>query len=104
MGARDDTVRLLLEGLTPGQISRTRAVTLQTTLGYLREMVGAGRISSSDIYLSIPLETRELVEKAIHELGLSRPPRWATDAKVQPVLRFAPHLSADDVQIALIYG
>src|SRR5207302_8180482 len=102
MASREETAAFLLAGMTPGQISRVRGVTLATTLGYLRQMVGAGQIRSSDIYLSIPLETRQQVEKAVTELGLQRPPTWATDTDVASVIDFAPHLDGDDVRIALI--
>lgn len=58
MGVRDETRKLLLEGCSPGEIAKRMGVSLKTTLGYLDQMVGEGRLRRSDILLSIPASRR----------------------------------------------
>lgn len=65
MGARDDTLALLRDGLSRREISKHRGVTIATTLGYLNQLVGEGRVRRSDILHSIPRETRTRVMSAI---------------------------------------
>ena len=58
MGVRDETLGLLRRGHSPGEIAKRMGVSLQTTLGYLDQMVGEGRVRRSDILLSIPARRR----------------------------------------------
>lgn len=60
-GVRDDTLQALYDGQTPGQISRQRGVSLATTLQYLNQMVGEGRLRRSDILFSSPREVRQAI-------------------------------------------
>lgn len=81
MGVRDDTLRVLREGHSPGEIAKKMDVTLDTTLGYLDQWVGKGRLRRSDILLSVPASRRknpsdpydkivvQLYGKADHWLG-----------------------------------
>lgn len=69
MGKREEAVTLLRGGLTPGQIRQRQNVTLETILGYLDQMVGAGAIRRSDILFSIPATTRHSVFAAANESG-----------------------------------
>ena len=63
MGAREQTLELLKSGLTPAEISKRRGVALSTTLTYLNQQVGEGRLRSSDILYSIPSPKRTSIEK-----------------------------------------
>lgn len=58
MGKREETVELIWQGKTPGEIARTMGVNIKTTLAYLDQMVGQGCIRRSDILLTIPAERR----------------------------------------------
>jgi hypothetical protein len=64
VGVREDTLQALRDGFTPGQFSRQRGVSLTTTLKYLNEMVGEGRLRRSDILFSIPSSVRKAIEDA----------------------------------------
>lgn len=59
MGVREETLELLLQGNSPGKIARKKGVNIKTTLGYLNQMVGEGRVRRSDILLSIPAHQRQ---------------------------------------------
>lgn len=59
MGVREDTLALLQQGHTPGEIAEQMGVGIKTTLGYLDQMIGESRIRRSDILLSIPAKLRE---------------------------------------------
>lgn len=54
MGVRDETLALLRSGVEPAEIASRMGVSLKTTLAYLDQMVGEGRLRRSDILLSIP--------------------------------------------------
>lgn len=58
MGAREEAVRMIKEGLSPIDIARRRNVTLSTILGYLDQMIVRGAIRRSDILFSVPAEIR----------------------------------------------
>lgn len=58
MGVREDTLDLLQQGNTPGQIAKRMGVSIKTTLAYLDQMVGEGRVRRSDILLTIPAHHR----------------------------------------------
>jgi hypothetical protein len=61
VGVREETCQALREGCTPGQISRQRDVSLHTTLQYLNQVVGEGRLQRSDILFSIPPTIRQAI-------------------------------------------
>ena len=61
MGARDDTLALLRAGLSPREISEKRKVTLSTTIGYLNQLVGEGKLRRSDILYSVPRDIRNRI-------------------------------------------
>lgn len=86
MGAREETLEALRDGLT-SQISRQRGVTLDTTLQYLNQMIGEGKLRRSDILFAIPRETR----RAIAEANGARPPN------VSPEDQYVVHLYGDAV-------
>ena len=65
MGKREDAVRLLRSGMSPGAIRQIQEVTLSTILGYLDELVGRGLIRRSDILFSVPVHTRREVFRLI---------------------------------------
>jgi len=65
MSARGETLNMLKNGKSPGEISRERSVSLETTLGYLNEMVGEGALRRSDIFFSIPKKKRELIRSKL---------------------------------------
>jgi hypothetical protein len=68
MGVREETLQTLRAGLTPGQISKLRNVSLQTTLQYLNQMVGEGRLRRSDILFTIPRVVRKAIADAPHSV------------------------------------
>lgn len=65
MGVRDITYLLVKIGFSPGLISRVRKVSLETTLGYLDQMIGQGRLRRSDVLFSIPTEVRQKCAGAV---------------------------------------
>lgn len=65
MGAREEVLELFREGLDPMQISEVRETTVQTTIGYLEQLVGRGRLRRSDVLFSIPRERREPVMRLL---------------------------------------
>lgn len=61
MGVRDETLALIRAGLSPREISQQRRVTLSTTIGYLNQLVGEGRLRRSDILYSVPRDIRSRI-------------------------------------------
>jgi len=61
MGVREDTLRMLRDGLSPKEITRSRGVNIYTTLGYLDQLVGRGDLRRSDIFFSVPKEIRNAI-------------------------------------------
>lgn len=105
MAAPQDCSAQLLRGMTPGQIAARRGCSLKSVLGYLDHGTGAGYHKRSDIYRSIPIDVREMVDKVLAERGLPRPaPAWDGWTDPRKVLAVAPHLEEDDVQVCLRYG
>jgi len=49
---------MVTNGLSPAEISRRREVTLNTTLGYVDQMIAKGLLHRSDVLLTIPPEQR----------------------------------------------
>jgi hypothetical protein len=64
VGVREETLQALVNGQTPGQISKQRGVNLATTLGYLNQMVGEGKLRRSDILFTIPHDVRKAIAAA----------------------------------------
>ena len=73
MGKREDTLEQLRLGLTPGQIAQKFNVSVNTTLGYLDQMVGCGVIRRSDILFTIPPKNREAIRCELSKDMSSRP-------------------------------
>lgn len=42
MGVREETLEMVTDGLSPAEISRRRGVTLNTTLGYVDQLIAQG--------------------------------------------------------------
>ncbi len=61
MGVREETLKMLREGLSPKEISRARGVNINTTLGYLDQLVGRGDLRRSDIFFSVPKDIRNAI-------------------------------------------
>jgi len=61
MGVREDTLDMLRAGLSPKDISQQRDVNINTTLGYLDQLVGRGDLRRSDILFTVPQEMRSLI-------------------------------------------
>lgn len=59
MGVRDITYRLVKIGISPVNVSQVRRVSLATTLGYLDQMIGQGRLRRSDVFFSISKDVRD---------------------------------------------
>jgi hypothetical protein len=101
MGARDDTLRMLKqEGLSPAEISKRRGVSLRTTLAYLDQMVGEGKLRRSDILFSVPPEKREAIARAMAE-GC---PRGAWNIHKALEKSGVKDVTQDEVLVVLSYG
>jgi len=59
MGVREETLELLHQGLSPKEIAIAKGVNIKTTLAYLDELVGRGRLRRSDIFFSISKDIRD---------------------------------------------
>lgn len=58
MGKREETLALLKQGYSSSEIARKMGVNYKTTLSYLAQMVGEGRLRRSDILFSVPSTRR----------------------------------------------
>lgn len=67
MGAKDEVLELFRQGLDPMQISEQRGTTVQTTIGYLHQLVGRGDLRPSDVLFSIPRDRREAVARQLDD-------------------------------------
>ena len=65
--AADEVEELIRKGDGPAEISQKRAVSEDITLRTLTELVGTGRLRRSDIYYSVPKETRHIIEEAVRK-------------------------------------
>jgi hypothetical protein len=65
MGVRDVTYILVKLGFSPGLISTVRKVSLETTLGYLDQMIGQGRLRRSDVFFSVGKDVRKKCAGAV---------------------------------------
>jgi len=100
VGVRDEVLRMLKEDhLSPGEIAVRRNVTVSTILGYLDQMVGAGRLRRSDILFTVPSEKRSLICRAFR-VGQSAHQCWAALRK----LPGGADVCEDDVTVVLRYG
>jgi len=91
MGVREETLDMLRAGLSPKEISRKRGVNINTTLGYLDQLVGRGDLRRSDILFSVPREIRQAFIVLPGE-----------DPRV--VTRPGINIDPEDVQTVLKYG
>lgn len=67
--AADEVEDLIKKGHNPAQISDMRNVSEDITFRTLTELVGSGRLRRSDIYYSVPAETRHIIEEAIQKFS-----------------------------------
>ena len=67
--AADEVEDLIKKGHNLTQISDMRNVSEDITFRTLTELVGSGRLRRSDIYYSVPAETRHNIEEAIQKFG-----------------------------------
>lgn len=67
MGAKGEVLELFQQGLDPMQISEYRGTTIQTTIGYLHQLVGRGDLRPSDVLFSIPRERREAIARQVDD-------------------------------------
>jgi len=99
MGVREDTLKMLREGLSPKEITRARGVNIETTLGYLDQLVGRGDLRRSDIFFSVPKDIRNGIPASLF-IG-----RTTT---IQGVISFLRklHINADpeDIIVVIKYG
>jgi Helix-turn-helix domain len=65
MRAREEVLELFREGLDPMQVSQARGTTVQTTIGYLEQLVGRGLVRRSDVLFSVPRTRREPVMRLL---------------------------------------
>jgi uncharacterized phosphosugar-binding protein len=61
MGVREDTLSLLWQGLSPKEIAHAKGVSINTTLGYLDQLVGRGDLRRSDIFFSVSKSIRDTI-------------------------------------------
>src|SRR6266545_190628 len=65
MGARDEVLEMFRSGLDPIQISSARGTTVQTTIGYLEQLVGRGHLRRSDVLFSTRKERRDPITRLL---------------------------------------
>lgn len=70
MGAPQEILQLLKQGLSPGETRRTRqqagkGSSVNTIIPYIDSLIGAGDIRRSDVLFTIKLKTRREIEVAI---------------------------------------
>jgi hypothetical protein len=78
MGVRDDAVRLIRSGKSPGRVAEIMGVNPKTTLSYLDEMVGRGWIRRSDIFFTVPKGVRKLVLQILDTTPTAAPEHIAS--------------------------
>jgi hypothetical protein len=97
MGVREETLKMLREGLSPKEISRARGVNINTTLGYLDQLVGRGDLRRSDIFFSVPKDIRNAIPVS---LGVGR-----TIQEVSNLFRkLNINADSEDVIVVIKYG
>lgn len=99
MGVREDTLKMLWQGLSPKEISRARGVNIHTTLGYLDQLVGRGDLRRSDIFFSVHKDIRAAVPTSLISSELY------TIQEVSNLLKQV-HINADpeDILVLIKYG
>jgi hypothetical protein len=99
MGVREDTLRMLREGLSPKEISRARGVSIDTTLGYLDQLVGRGDLRRSDIFFSVPKDIRNIIPISLFS-GDTR-----TIQGISALARmFSINADPEDILVVIRYG
>jgi hypothetical protein len=71
MGVRDDTLKMLRDGLSPKEIARNKNVSLFTTLSYIDQLIGCGKLTRSDVYFSLQKQIRDSVPDNIRDTNMS---------------------------------
>ena len=79
MGAREEVLELFRQGLDPVQISAQRGTTVQTTIGYLHQLVGRGDLRPSDVLFSMSRDRRDAIASL---LDAERPP---AEQRLRPI-------------------
>jgi len=99
MGVREDSLKMLREGLSPKEITRARGVNINTTLGYLDQLVGRGDLRRSDIFFSVPKDIRNAIPASLIK------GRIMTIQEVSSLLK-KRHINADpeDIIVVIKYG
>lgn len=99
MGVREETLEMLRQGLSPKEISRARGVNINTTLGYLDQLVGRGDLRRSDIFFSVPKDIRGAIPYSL--IKSSRP----TVQEVSRLLKKIPiNADPEDIITVIKYG
>ncbi|MFC1988191.1 hypothetical protein ACFLVH_06640, partial [Chloroflexota bacterium] len=86
---------MLREGLSPKEITRARGVNIDTTLGYLDQLVGRGALRRSDIFFSVPKDIRDAIPGSLF-IG-----RTTTIQGVSSLSRMF-HINADPEDIIVV--
>jgi len=101
MGVREETLDMLRNGLSPKDITRARGVSIDTTLGYLDQLVGRGDLRRSDIFFTLPKDIREAVGV------VANPIRWGLTT-IETARKFLKHVGSnadeEDIIVAIKYG
>jgi hypothetical protein len=104
MSKKDEAVRLLRFGMSPGAISGKQQVTLSTILKYLNQAVGDGTIRRSDILFSVPKQIRDEVFRLSTEGD-----KWGTNSRyrrgkiVERLQAQNINATEDDIEVILQY-
>jgi hypothetical protein len=69
MGVREESLQLLWQGLSPKEIAHAKGVSIDTTLGYLDQLVGRGDLRRSDIFFSVPKSIRNSIPASLISSG-----------------------------------
>jgi len=99
MGVREDTLKMLREGLSPKEITRARGVNINTTLGYLDQLVGRGDLRRSDIFFSVPKDIRNAIPASLIKGHIMTIQEVSSNLKKR-------HINADpeDIVVVIKYG
>lgn len=97
MGVREETLDMLRNGLSPKEITQKRGVNINTTLGYLDQLVGRGDLRRSDILFSVQKDIRQ----AVITLAGPRKDPWVVISSLQ---QLGIKIDPEDVHTVLKYG
>lgn len=99
MGVREETLKMLREGLSPKEVSRARGVNINTTLQYLDQLVGQGQLRRSDILFTVPKEIRQVVTEFSLYIKSKDPQAVARSIQLDGL-----NIKIEDVRTVLKYG